>query len=210
MRHTRAWPSRASNRSARRSPPSRRRPITCRDSSSPCRARAWAAKSRARPSSTSCCIRPAGAASPSHSRRRPDPAQIAGNLHLAGASKESRGAFSSRAIATHPSPGQAMNAPGPQPHETAPLTRVQTDLNPDTLSRRSPAGYRLGKGLQEMIRENLVAERIAIDSYREMVQYVGDDDPTTRRMLEGILATEEEHADDLADLLQDAAGNAAS
>jgi len=50
-----------------------------------------------------------------------------------------------------------------------------------------------------------VAERIAIDSYREMVQYIGDSDPTTRRMLEEILATEEEHADDLADLLQDSA-----
>ena len=79
----------------------------------------------------------------------------------------------------------------------------EPDLNPDTLSRRSHAEYRLGRGLQEMIRENLVAERIAIDSYREMVQYVGDDDPTTRRMLEGILATEEEHADDLARMLAD-------
>jgi bacterioferritin len=83
----------------------------------------------------------------------------------------------------------------------------EPDLNPSTLAERSHAEYRLGKNLQEMIRENLVAERIAIDSYREMAQYIGDDDPTTRRMLEGILATEEEHADDLADLLQDAAGS---
>jgi bacterioferritin len=82
----------------------------------------------------------------------------------------------------------------------------EPDLNPETLTGRSHAEYRLGRNLLEMIRENLVAERIAIDSYREMIQYVGDDDPTTRRMLEGILATEEEHADDLADLLQDAAG----
>ncbi len=52
-----------------------------------------------------------------------------------------------------------------------------------------------------MIRENLVAERIAIDSYREIVQYLGDKDPTTRRMMEEILAVEEEHADELADLL---------
>ena len=52
-----------------------------------------------------------------------------------------------------------------------------------------------------MIKEDLVAERIAIDSYAEMVRYVGDGDPTTRRMLEGILAMEEEHADDLANLL---------
>jgi bacterioferritin len=83
----------------------------------------------------------------------------------------------------------------------------EPDLNPSTLAQRSHAEYRLGKNLQEMIRENLVAERIAIDSYREMAQYIGEDDPTTRRMLEGILATEEEHADDLADLLQDAAGS---
>ena len=53
-----------------------------------------------------------------------------------------------------------------------------------------------------MIKENLVAERIAIDSYREFVRYLGDRDPTTRRMMESILAVEEEHADDLADLLQ--------
>jgi bacterioferritin len=52
-----------------------------------------------------------------------------------------------------------------------------------------------------MIRENLVAERIAIESYGEMVRYFGDKDPTTRRLMEGILAVEEEHADDMADLL---------
>jgi bacterioferritin len=81
----------------------------------------------------------------------------------------------------------------------------EPDLNPATLQARSHAEYRLGKTVQEMIRENLVAERIAIDSYREMVLYIGESDPTTRRMLEGILATEEEHAEDLADLLQGAA-----
>jgi bacterioferritin len=57
-----------------------------------------------------------------------------------------------------------------------------------------------------MIRENLVAERIAIDSYREIAQYLGEDDSTTRRLMESILAVEEKHADDLADLLQDSAG----
>jgi bacterioferritin len=82
----------------------------------------------------------------------------------------------------------------------------EPDLNPDTLTKRSHAEYRLGKTLPEMIKENLVAERIAIDSYREMALYVGEDDPTTRRLLESILGVEEEHADDLADLLQDAAG----
>jgi bacterioferritin len=53
-----------------------------------------------------------------------------------------------------------------------------------------------------MIKENLVAERIAIDSYREMITYLGTDDPTTRRMMEGILAMEEEHADDLGSMLE--------
>jgi len=78
-------------------------------------------------------------------------------------------------------------------------------FDPNGLTERSHSEYRIGRTLQEAIRENLVAERIAIDSYREMVQYIGDSDPTTRRMLEEILATEEEHADDLADLLQDSA-----
>jgi bacterioferritin len=78
----------------------------------------------------------------------------------------------------------------------------EPSFDPSGLVDRSHSEYRLGRNLQEMIRENLVAERIAIDSYRQMVQYVGNDDPTTRRMLEGILATEEEHADDLADLLE--------
>jgi bacterioferritin len=82
------------------------------------------------------------------------------------------------------------------------------DLDPQTLTARSHAEYRIGKTLQEMIKENLVAERIAIDSYREMALYVGEDDPTTRRLLESILATEEEHADDLKQLLEDAAGSA--
>ena len=76
------------------------------------------------------------------------------------------------------------------------------DFNPEGLATRSASQYSQSDDLVEMIRENLVAERIAIDSYREMVQFIGDSDPTTRRMLEGILATEEDHADELADLLQ--------
>jgi bacterioferritin len=76
------------------------------------------------------------------------------------------------------------------------------DLSPDGLSTRSHAEYVEGETLEDMIRENLVAERIAIDSYREMIAYLGADDPTSRRMLEGILAKEEEHADDLASLLE--------
>jgi bacterioferritin len=82
----------------------------------------------------------------------------------------------------------------------------EPNFSPSELTSRSHSEYRVGKTLQEAIRENLVAERIAIDSYREMIQYLGDSDPTTRRMLEEILATEEEHADDLADLLAPAGG----
>jgi bacterioferritin len=78
----------------------------------------------------------------------------------------------------------------------------EPDFSPDTLSSRSHAEYVEGGSLDDMIKEDLVAERIAIDSYREMIQYLGDLDPTTRNMLEGILAVEEEHADELADLLQ--------
>ena len=78
----------------------------------------------------------------------------------------------------------------------------EPDFNPNAITGKSHAEYRIGKTLQEAVKENLVAERIAIDSYREMIQFVGDSDPTTRRMLEEILATEEDHADELADLLQ--------
>jgi len=76
------------------------------------------------------------------------------------------------------------------------------DYNPAGLLDRSHSEYVEGDGLTDMIREDLVAERIAIDSYTEMIRYVGEDDVTTRRMLEGILAVEEEHATDLANLLQ--------
>ena len=77
----------------------------------------------------------------------------------------------------------------------------EPNLNPDGLLTRSHAEYNEGASLTEMIREDLVAERIAIDSYREMITYFGNDDPTSRRMMEGILAMEEEHADDLVNLL---------
>jgi bacterioferritin len=77
------------------------------------------------------------------------------------------------------------------------------NLNPDGLLSRSHAEYVEGDTLLDMIKEDLVAERIAIDSYREIIQYLGNDDPTTRRMMEGILAMEEEHADDLVNLLGD-------
>lgn len=77
----------------------------------------------------------------------------------------------------------------------------EPDFSPDGLSSRSHAEYVAGNSLVDMIKEDLVAERIAIDSYREAIQYLDDQDPTTRRMLEGILAVEEQHADELADLL---------
>jgi bacterioferritin len=77
----------------------------------------------------------------------------------------------------------------------------EPDLDPDTLTRRAHAEYKPGKDLRDMVRENLVAERIAIDSYREMIDYIGDRDTTTKRMLEHVLAQEEEHADDMKDLL---------
>jgi bacterioferritin len=73
----------------------------------------------------------------------------------------------------------------------------EPDYSPGSLQSRSHSEYVEGNSLSDMISENLVAERIAIDSYREMIQYLGSHDPTTRRMLEEILAVEEEHADDL-------------
>lgn len=79
----------------------------------------------------------------------------------------------------------------------------EPNFSPEGLATRSHAEYVEGDGLTDMIKEDLVAERIAIDSYGEMIRYLGNDDPTTRRMLEGILAMEEEHADDLASMLKD-------
>ena len=75
------------------------------------------------------------------------------------------------------------------------------DLNPDVLSARAHAEYVEGSDLRDMVKEDLVAERIAIDSYRAIIDYVGDRDTTTKRLMEDILAQEEEHADELADLL---------
>ena len=78
----------------------------------------------------------------------------------------------------------------------------EPNFNPEGLLMRSHAEYVEGTTLTDMIKEDLVAERIAIDSYREMIQYFGNEDPTSRRLLEGILAVEEEHADDLVSLLE--------
>ena len=75
------------------------------------------------------------------------------------------------------------------------------NFNPDGLHTRSHAEYREGESLEDMIKEHLIAERIAIETYSEIVRWLGDTDPTTRRMIEGLLAVEEEHADDLSNLL---------
>ena len=78
----------------------------------------------------------------------------------------------------------------------------EPDLNPEGLMSRSHSQYDESEGLREMLREDLVAERIAIESYREIVQWLGHKDSTTRKLMEEILATEEEHADDLVSLLE--------
>jgi bacterioferritin len=75
------------------------------------------------------------------------------------------------------------------------------DLNPDGAGARAASEYVEGESLVDMIKEDLVAERVAIETYREMVRYFGDRDPTTRVLLERILAQEEEHANDMHDLL---------
>jgi len=75
------------------------------------------------------------------------------------------------------------------------------DFNPEGLATRSASEYGKGGNLVEMIKENLVAERIACEHYRELIRFFGDDDPTTRMMLESLLSKEEEHASDMHDLL---------
>jgi bacterioferritin len=77
----------------------------------------------------------------------------------------------------------------------------EPDFAPDGLKTRAHSEYKEGGNLTDMIKENLIAERIAIDTYREIIRYLGEKDVTTRRLFEDILAVEEEHADDMADLL---------
>src|SRR5579872_600537 len=76
------------------------------------------------------------------------------------------------------------------------------NLNPEGLATRSHSQYIEGTSLLEMIREDLVAERIAVESYNEIIRYLGDDDPTSRTMMEKIMANEEEHAEDMKTLLE--------
>jgi bacterioferritin len=75
------------------------------------------------------------------------------------------------------------------------------NFNPEGLATRSASQYVEGENLVDMIKENLIAERIAVDHYRELIRYFGDDDPGTKTMIQGILRVEEEHADDMHDLL---------
>ena len=76
------------------------------------------------------------------------------------------------------------------------------DFNPEGLLSRSHAQYAEGNSLIDMIKEDLIAERIAIESYTEMIRFFGDNDPTSRRLMESVLEQEEEHADDMATLLE--------
>jgi len=77
----------------------------------------------------------------------------------------------------------------------------ESDFSPDKLASRTQSEYVPGESLHEMMREDLIAERIAINAFGQIIRYIGDDDPTTRRLLEDILANEEEHADNLASML---------
>ncbi|MDX2092280.1 MAG: DUF892 family protein [Kofleriaceae bacterium] len=77
----------------------------------------------------------------------------------------------------------------------------EPNLNPEGLATRSHAQYGTGESLMEMIKEDLIAERIAIATYSEIIRWLGNDDPTTRKLIEEILTNEEEHADDMAKLL---------
>ncbi len=100
----------------------------------------------------------------------------------------------------------AEHAKEEQEHMLAVAERINQlggtpNFNPEGLASRSASQYAEGENLVDMIKENLIAERIAVDHYRELIRYFGDDDPTTRVMLEGILAVEEEHTDDMHDLL---------
>jgi bacterioferritin len=100
----------------------------------------------------------------------------------------------------------AQHAKEEQEHMMAVAERInqlggKPNFNPDGLSTRSASQYVEGANLVEMIKENLIAERIAVDHYRELIRYFADNDPATRIMLEGILVVEEEHANDMHDLL---------
>jgi bacterioferritin len=100
----------------------------------------------------------------------------------------------------------AQHAKEEQQHVMAVAERINQlggapNFDPKGLAGRSASEYAAGSDLAAMIRENLIAERIAVDHYRELIRFFGDDDPATRVMIEGILAVEEEHSSDMLDLL---------
>jgi bacterioferritin len=100
----------------------------------------------------------------------------------------------------------AQHAKEEQEHAMAVAERInqlgcEPYFNPTGLATRSASEYSTGSDLVAMIRENLIAERIAVDHYRELIRFFNDNDPATRAMIESILAVEEEHASDMADLL---------
>jgi bacterioferritin len=100
----------------------------------------------------------------------------------------------------------AQHAKEEQEHMNAVAERInqlggRPNFNPEGLAMRATSQYGEGENLIDMIKENLIAERIAIDHYHELIRYFGDNDPGTRVMLEGILVVEEEHANDMHDLL---------
>jgi bacterioferritin len=100
----------------------------------------------------------------------------------------------------------AQHAKEEQGHMMAVAERInqlggKPDFNPEGLLSRSASQYAEGENLVDMIKENLIAERIAVDHYRELIRWFGDDDPATRVMLEEILVVEEEHTNDMRDLL---------
>jgi bacterioferritin len=120
--------------------------------------------------------------------------------------------YSQHAIAAHGISSEGVKAEFAQhakeewEHVQAVAERInqlggEPDFNPEGLTTRSASQYSQGGNLVELIRENLIAERIAVDHYRELIRYFGNDDPGTRAMLEGILLVEEEHANDMHDLL---------
>jgi bacterioferritin len=109
----------------------------------------------------------------------------------------------------------AEHAKEEQEHMLAVAERItelggEPDFNPEGLASRSASEYSTGPSLIDMIKENLIAERIAVDHYRELIRYFGEDDPTTKRMLEWILSVEEEHANDMTDLLSSHEGSSKS
>ena len=120
--------------------------------------------------------------------------------------------YSQHAIAAHGLSSEGVKAEFAQhakeewEHAQAVAERInqlggEPNFNPEGLTTRSASQYSQGGNLVELIRENLIAERIAVDHYRELIRFFGDDDPGTRVMIEGILRVEEEHADDMHDLL---------